>query len=84
MKTKIETTFSRLKLKDDILREARVAKIPAGFAEEIAEKASRSVEKWLDNRPIVTKRSFDMAVVRELKKYNADLAYIFENHGKMI
>ncbi len=84
MKTKIETTFSRLKLKDDILREARVAKIPSGFAEKIADEVSHKIEKWLDNRPIVTKRSFDMAVVRELKKYNADLAYIFENHGKMI
>ncbi|MBQ3318547.1 hypothetical protein IJG76_00800 [Candidatus Saccharibacteria bacterium] len=84
MKTKIETTFSRLKLKDDILREARVAKIPAGFAEKIADEVSRNIEKWLDNRPVVTKKSFDLAVIRELKKYHPDLAYIFENRNFMI
>ena len=35
-------------------------------------------------KKIITKRDLERTVVAELKKYNADLAYVYQNRDKII
>lgn len=76
--------FSAEDLKKDILYEARVLDIQSGFAEDIAEKVIKSVEKNLEKKKILTKSDINRIVVAELKKYDKDLAYIYHNRDKII
>lgn len=85
---KKETTkkyiFSSEKLRKDLLAESRALRIHVGFAEIIAEKCSKAVEKYLEIHPIVTEADIEKIVYTELKKYNKDLAYIYHNRDKII
>jgi len=72
------------KLKEDILCEARVLRVRAGFAEIIADKVCVVVEKFLKKHSFVTKEEVEKIVHRELEKYNKDLAYIYHNRDKII
>ena len=76
--------FSRKKLAKEIMQEARVLEIHSGAAEILAETVATSVEAWAKKRTMITQADLDRAVARELKKYNADLAYVYQNRGKII
>ena len=58
--------------------------IPIGSAEIFIKKSLTAAEKSLKNRKIITEKDLYRAVAKELKKYHADLAYVFENYDKII
>lgn len=72
------------KIKDDILREARVLKIQIGTAEIIADKVSEKVFDWSKKRSIITVDDLNHQIAKEVAKFNKDLAYLFESRGKII
>lgn len=63
---------------------ARGLGIPSGSAEIFIEKSLAATQKSLADRAIVTENDIVRAVSKELKKYNPDLAYVYQNRDKII
>lgn len=76
--------FSTLSLKRDIMREGRVLNRHVGAMELIAEKVSKEVEKWVLERGEVTKADIDRVTAARIRKYDADVAYLYRNRGKIV
>ena len=76
--------FDEKQLKKDLKIDARAVGIPAGAAEAFVERAIAGVEDSFKERQMITEGDLKRAVVRELKKYNADFAYVYQNRDKII
>mgnify|MGYP001079007234 CR=1 FL=1 len=76
--------FSIEDLRKDILHEAKLLKISETVAETIADRAIGKVGKWAEKRAAVTSDDLNRQIAKELEKYNADLAYVYQNRGKII
>ena len=63
---------------------AKALGIPSGSAEIFIKKSISAAEKSLKSRKIITKNDRIRAITKELKKYNKDLAYVYENFNKII
>jgi hypothetical protein len=68
----------------EIMREAKVLNMQAGAAEIIAKKVTEAIIKWGKNRAAVTEVDLNQRLAKETKKFNADLAYLFESKNKII
>ncbi len=77
-------TFSEKGLKEELLREAKALKMPAGAAEVVASKVAEQVSKWAAKRSAVTVDDVYRRIAVEAEKYSADLAYAYQNRGKII
>lgn len=77
-------TFSVEDLKQDILREAKKLKISETVAQTVADRTIEKVGKWIEKRAAVTNDDLNRQIAKELQKYNADLAYVYQNRGKII
>ena len=77
-------TFNEKKLIKTLKIDARAVGIPSGAAESFIEKTLSTVKKELKDKTIITNRDLERIVARELKKYNADLAYVYKNRDKII
>ena len=75
--------FSQKRLTKEIMQEAKVLQMHMGAAEIMAGRVSASLTKWADGREM-TQHELDQQVARELKKYNPDLAYLYQHRGRMI
>ena len=64
--------------------DARAVGIPPGAAEIFINKSIASAKKSLKSRKIITEKDLKLSISKELKKYNADLAYVYENRDKII
>ena len=64
--------------------DARALDIPMGAAEVFIEKTISAVKKQLKPKTIITDKDLTRTVTKELKKYNADLAYVYKNRDKII
>ena len=58
--------------------------IPSGAAEIFAERAIKDAKKTLKSKSIITEKDLERALAKELKKYNKDLAYVYQNHDTII
>lgn len=76
--------FSEESVKTDILSAAKSINIPPGTAEPIAEKTAKEVTKWVMGRKIITDDDLNMRIAKELQKYSRDLAYVYQNRGRII
>lgn len=76
--------FNKKTLARDLKVEAKALGIPMGATEVFIEKTVDGVAKKLEKKKIITKRDLERATVAELKKYNADLAYVYEIRDKII
>jgi hypothetical protein len=68
----------------EIMREAKVLNMQAGAAEIIAKKVTEAIIKWGKNRAAVTEVDLNQRLAKETKKFNTDLAYLFESKNKII
>ena len=68
----------------EIMREAKVLNMQAGAAEIIAKKVNEAIIKWGKNRAAVTEVDLNQRLAKETKKFNTDLAYLFESKNKII
>lgn len=63
---------------------ARALGLAPGASEIFIKKSLNAAQKSLKNRKIILRADLTRTVSKELKKYNADLAYVFENYDKII
>ncbi|MBR5621351.1 hypothetical protein IKW75_02630 [Candidatus Saccharibacteria bacterium] len=82
-KAKAET-FSKELVVKDLLRQARALNIPAASAESYINAVAEKVDAWVKARGRVTESDINAIVAKEIKKYNEDLSFIYENRGKII
>ena len=78
------STFNAKSLIKELKIDARALNIPIGAAEIFIDKTINSVQKSLKTKTIITEDDLKRLVVKELKKYHADLAYVYENRDKKI
>ena len=71
-------------IEKSLLFHARGLRIPIGAAEDFIKKSISSAEKSLTKKSIITEQDITRAVTKELKKYNSDLAYVYQNYDKII
>ena len=79
-----ELTFSKDDLKKEILKDAKSINLAPGFAATISDKVSSAVEHKVNKLSTITNNDLERIVTAELKKYSADLAYIYHNRDKII
>ena len=77
-------TFDAAALKCDILRDAKVLGMAESTAEIIADKVVAATTKWTEKRAAVTVEDIHRRVAIEVERYSADLAYVYQNRGKII
>ena len=80
----MNTTFSPAQIKKDIKHNAIALGIPIGAAEIFATKAVSAAHKSLKSKSVITDHDLHLALSKELAKYNADLAYVYQNHDTII
>ncbi len=71
-------------LRKTLLFHAKGLRIPEGAAEDFIKNALALAEKSLAKKSIVTKLDLEKAMKKELKKFNKDLAYVYENYDKIV
>ncbi|MBR0482685.1 hypothetical protein IJJ54_01050 [Candidatus Saccharibacteria bacterium] len=76
--------YSHAGVKQSILRQAKGLKIPQGWAEQIAEKVAKATDEWIADKELVTEDDLRRFVVSQLKELNADIAFAYHNHDKII
>jgi hypothetical protein len=76
--------LSKRKIHEDIKREAKILGLHPGTAEIIADNVVDKVIAWSKKRSMITEDDLNQRLGKEIKKYNADLAYLFESKGKII
>ena len=72
------------KVKKELGIHAHALEIPSGAAEIFVERSLKAAEKKLRDKKLITEKDLERAVYAELKKYHADLAYVYKNRGKII
>ena len=80
MDKSLDPTIIQKELKID----AKAVGIPSGAANIFIEKTIDLALKSLKNRKIITEQDLKRAITKELKKYNKDLAYVYQNRDKII
>jgi hypothetical protein len=76
--------FNTRKLKRELLIDAKALGIPVGSAEIFIDRAITAATKKLSLRSVITPVDIKSAVAKELKKYNKDFAYVYQNRDKII
>ena len=77
-------TFNEKKLIKELKIDARAIGIPVGAAESFIDETIKGLKKSLKNKNIITEDDLKRLVYKELKKYHADLAYVYKNRDKII
>lgn len=70
-------------LRKDLKIHAKAVGIPVGAAESFIDETLKTVQKSLKKKTI-TQLDLDRLIVKELKKYNSDFAYVYQNRDKII
>ncbi|MBR5418791.1 hypothetical protein IK110_00875 [Candidatus Saccharibacteria bacterium] len=83
-KHKISYEYDPEGIKKNILQQAKSLNIPSGWAEQIADRVIEKTNKWIADKAIVTEDDLRKIIIKELDKLNADLAYAYRNHDKII
>lgn len=71
-------------LKRTLKLHAKGLGIPDGSTELFINETIKAAKKSLNGKAIITSADLDRAVVKSLKKYNKDLAYVYENRDTII
>ncbi len=72
------------RVKRELKLHAKALGIPVGAAEAFIDETLKMVEKNLKKKTTITQGDLDRMMVKELKKYNADFAYVYQNRDKII
>lgn len=76
--------FNLAPIKRELKIHAKALRIPSGAAEIFIDKSLAGATKALESKKIVTDQDITRAIVKELKKYHRDFAYVYENRDKII
>ena len=80
----IMQNYDQTKIIKDLKIDARGIGIPEGAAEIFIKKTIKEATNSLKDRSIITESDLHRAILKELKKYNTDLAYVYQNRDKII
>lgn len=72
------------KVKRELKIHAKALHIPSGAANVFIDEAISKAENSLKSKKLITDQDLTRAIVKELKKFNADFAYVYENRDKII
>ena len=78
------TSLDESTIKRELKIHAKALRIPPGSAEIFINKALKDALRSLKSKKIITDRDLNRAIVKELKKYHKDFAYVYENRDKII
>lgn len=76
--------FSEKTIRKELKIDAVALGIPSGAAEVFIEKAMIGIKKNIGQKKTITENDLANLLYQELKKYNADLAYVQKNRGRII
>ena len=71
-------------VRSELKLHARALGIPSGAANDFIEETLKSVQKSLSKKSTVTSADISRLIVKNLKKYHADFAYVYENRDTII
>ena len=71
-------------LNQQLHADAHALGIPSGAADAFIERTLTDALRSLKSRTIITDQDLTRAIVKELQKYHANLAYVYENRDKII
>ena len=74
----------RKRLLKELRLHAHAIGLPEGSAESFINATLQTVSKTLQQKSVITNDDLVRIVTKELKKYNRDLAYVYQNHDKII
>ena len=80
----MEKTFDKTALIKELKIDARGIGIPDGSSKIFIEQVVLSVEKKLAKKSLITNSDLKRLIIKELKKYNHDFAYVYENRDKIV
>lgn len=76
--------YDQAKLAKELKIDAKGLGIPSGAAEIFIQKALHSTTKKLSTKSFITNGDLKRTLTKELRKYNADLAYVYKNRDTII
>ena len=76
--------FDLEKTRKNLKIHAKALGIPSGAANSFIEETLKSATKSLKSKKIITENDLTRAIVKELKKYHKDFAYVYENRDKIV
>lgn len=76
--------FTPEAIRQELRQEAQALGLPENITDLVIERVIAKVAQWLDGRPAVTEADLNRELALELQKYNADLAYVYQNRDKII
>lgn len=76
--------FDQEVFRKDLKLEAKALGVPSGAADVFIEKTLEETAKKISKKKIITKKDLERIIASELKKYNADLAYVYQIRDKII
>ena len=79
-----EKIFDKKALTKQLKIHAKALDIPPGATEIFIDRTLSAVKKSLNQKKLITEQDLDRAVIKELKKYHKDFAYVYQNHDKII
>ncbi len=83
-KAKTVTVSKELVVKD-LMRQAKALNIPTASTEKYIDGIAEKVSKWAEARGnVITESDLNTEIAKLVKRYNSDLAFIYENRGKII
>ncbi len=82
-KAKTVTVSKDLVVKD-LTRQVKALSIPVASAEKYLDVVAEKVCKWAEARGRITESDLNSEIAKQIRKYNNDLAFIYENRGKII
>lgn len=81
---KKQYNYSHEGVKQSIIRKARAASFPEGWADSLAENVAKSTDQWILNKDTVTEDDLRGVIVDRLLELSPDLAFAYQNHDKII
>lgn len=76
--------FDENQLRKTLKRDAKALGIAPGAANIFIDKALESTIAAVNKKRIITEHDLTRILVKELKKYHHDLAYVYQNRDKII
>lgn len=83
-KVKEPEVFDAKRLEKELQREAKAVGLPENTAKVVSGRVAKKVAKWAENKSMITQSDLDRRIAQEAREYSQDLAYVYENRGKII
>ncbi len=84
MRKRVSYEYDREGIKQHVMRTAKSAGVPEGWAAQIAERVAKRTDAWIRDKDLVTEGDLRKVIAKELDKIAPDIAFAYKNHDKII